>query len=34
MLDLAETIPQLDAKHCVVTGCSRLGKAALIAAFD
>ena len=32
MLDLAETIPQLDAKQSVVTGCSRLGKAALIAA--
>ena len=32
MLDLAERIPQLDAEHCVVTGCSRLGKAALIAA--
>ena len=31
-LDLAETIPQLDAKHAIVTGCSRLGKAALLAA--
>ena len=31
-LDLAESIPQLDAKHNVVTGCSRLGKAALLAA--
>jgi len=31
-LDLAETIPELDAKHSVVTGCSRLGKAALLAA--
>ncbi|MBR7131152.1 MAG: hypothetical protein IKC82_04080 [Lentisphaeria bacterium] len=30
-LDLAETIPQLDAKRSVVTGCSRLAKAALIA---
>jgi hypothetical protein len=31
-LDLAETVPGLDAKHAVVTGCSRLGKAALLAA--
>ena len=31
-LDLAERIPELDAKRSVVTGCSRLGKAALIAA--
>ena len=31
-LDLAERIPELDAKRAVVTGCSRLGKAALIAA--
>jgi len=31
-LDLAETIPQLDAKHAIVTGYSRLGKAALLAA--
>ena len=30
-LDLAERIPELDAKNCVVTGCSRLGKAALLA---
>lgn len=34
-LDLAEKLPELDAKRSVVTGCSRLGKAALIAgAFD
>ena len=32
MLDLVQTIPQLDAQQSVVTGCSRLGKAALIAA--
>ena len=32
MLDLAERIPQLDAKHNVVTGCSRLAKSALLAA--
>lgn len=31
-LDLAERIPQLDTAKAVVTGCSRLGKAALIAA--
>ena len=31
-LDLAERIPQLDAANAVVTGCSRLGKAALLAA--
>ena len=31
-LDLAERIPEIDAKRSVVTGCSRLGKAALIAA--
>ena len=31
-LDLAERIPQLDAANAIVTGCSRLGKAALIAA--
>ncbi len=31
-LDLAERVPELDAKRAVVTGCSRLGKAALIAA--
>ena len=31
-LDLAERTPELDAKRAVVTGCSRLGKAALIAA--
>ena len=31
-LDLAERIPEIDAKKSVVTGCSRLGKAALIAA--
>ena len=31
-LDLAERIPELDAKRCVVTGSSRLGKAAFIAA--
>ena len=31
-LDLAEQVPELDAKRAVVTGCSRLGKAALIAA--
>jgi hypothetical protein len=31
-LDLAERIGEIDAKRSVVTGCSRLGKAALIAA--
>jgi len=31
-LDLAERIPEIDATKAVVTGCSRLGKAALIAA--
>ncbi|MBO5724821.1 MAG: hypothetical protein J6S58_08345, partial [Lentisphaeria bacterium] len=31
-LDLAERIPQLDAENNIVTGYSRLGKAALIAA--
>ena len=31
-LDLAERVPELDARRSVVTGCSRLGKAALIAA--
>ena len=31
-LDLAERIPEIDAKKSVVTGCSRLGKAALMAA--
>ena len=31
-LDLAERIPEIDAKRSVVTGYSRLGKAALIAA--
>ncbi|MDD4026291.1 MAG: hypothetical protein PHN85_10275 [Kiritimatiellae bacterium] len=31
-LDLAERIPEIDAKRSVVTGCSRLGKAALLAA--
>ena len=31
-LDLAERIPEIDAKRNVVTGCSRLGKAALMAA--
>ena len=31
-LDLAERISEVDAKRSVVTGCSRLGKAALIAA--
>ena len=31
-LDLAEKIPEVDAKKSVVTGCSRLGKAALLAA--
>jgi hypothetical protein len=31
-LDLAERIPEIDATKAVVTGCSRLGKAALVAA--
>ena len=31
-LDLAYNIPQLDAEHSIVTGYSRLGKAALLAA--
>lgn len=31
-LDLAERIPELDAKRNVVTGCSRLGKTAFLAA--
>lgn len=31
-LDLAERIKEIDAKKTVVTGCSRLGKAALVAA--
>jgi lysophospholipase L1-like esterase len=31
-LDLAERIPEIDAKKSIVTGCSRLGKAALVAA--
>lgn len=31
-LDLAERIAEIDAKKAVVTGCSRLGKAALLAA--
>jgi hypothetical protein len=31
-LDLAEQIPELDASKSVVTGCSRLGKAAFLAA--
>ena len=31
-LDLAERIPEIDAKRSVVTGYSRLGKAALVAA--
>ena len=30
-LDLAGRIPEIDAKRCVVTGSSRLGKAALLA---
>ena len=30
-LDLAEMIPEIDAKRCVATGSSRLGKAALLA---
>ncbi len=30
-LDLAEGIPEIDASRSVVTGCSRLGKAALLA---
>ncbi len=31
-LDLAERIPEIDATKAVVTGCSRLGKSALVAA--
>ena len=31
-LDLAERIPAIDARRSVVTGCSRLGKSALLAA--
>ena len=31
-LDLAEKIPEIDARKSVVTGCSRLAKAALLAA--
>ena len=31
-LDLVERIPEIDATRIVVTGCSRLGKAALLAA--
>ena len=31
-LDLAERISEIDARRCVVTGCSRLAKAALLAA--
>ena len=31
-VDLAERIPEVDAARIVVTGCSRLGKAALLAA--
>ena len=31
-LDLCERLPEIDAKRSVVTGCSRLAKAALIAA--
>ena len=31
-LDLAGRIPEIDARRAVVTGCSRLGKAALLAA--
>ncbi len=31
-LDLAERIPELDARKAIVTGCSRLGKTALLAA--
>ena len=31
-LDLAERIPEIDARRTLVTGCSRLGKAALLAA--
>ena len=31
-LDLAERIPELDARRSLVMGCSRLGKAALLAA--
>ena len=31
-IDMVEKIPQLDAKKCILTGCSRLGKAALLAA--
>ena len=31
-LDLAERMPEIDARRSVVTGCSRLGKSALLAA--
>ena len=31
-LDLCERLPEIDAKRAVVTGCSRLAKAALVAA--
>ena len=31
-LDLAERIPEIDSARCVATGCSRLGKTALLAA--
>ena len=31
-IDLAERMPEIDAKKIVVTGCSRLGKSALLAA--
>lgn len=31
-IDMVEKIPQLDSEKCILTGCSRLGKAALLAA--